>query len=57
MREHGFGVIHGGVNSLRFTPHFGVGTDEVDLLIDGVRRALVEGPRAAASPAVHAAAA
>jgi acetylornithine/succinyldiaminopimelate/putrescine aminotransferase len=57
LREHGYGVIHGGANSLRFTPHFGVGADEVDLLIDGVRRALVEGPRAAASPAVHAAAA
>jgi acetylornithine/succinyldiaminopimelate/putrescine aminotransferase len=57
LREHGYGVIHGGANSLRFTPHFGVGTDEVDLLIDGVRRALVEGPRAAASTAVHAAAA
>jgi acetylornithine/succinyldiaminopimelate/putrescine aminotransferase len=57
MREHGYGVIHGGANSLRFTPHFGVGADEVDLLVDGVRRALVEGPRAAASPAVRAAAA
>jgi acetylornithine/succinyldiaminopimelate/putrescine aminotransferase len=57
MREHGYGVIHGGANSLRFTPHFGVGTDEVDLLVDGVRRALVEGPRAASSPEVRAAAA
>ncbi|HKE47990.1 MAG TPA: aminotransferase class III-fold pyridoxal phosphate-dependent enzyme [Rhodanobacteraceae bacterium] len=54
MREHGYGVIHGGANSLRFTPHFNVGSDEVDLLVDGVRRALVEGPRATA---VHAAAA
>ena len=57
MREHGYGVIHGGANSLRFTPHFNVGADEVDLLVDGVRRALVEGPRAVSSPAVHAAAA
>ncbi len=24
MREHGIGVIHGGTNSLRFTPHFAV---------------------------------
>ena len=55
MREHGYGVIHGGANSLRFTPHFGVSADEVDLLVEGVRRALVEGPRAATS--VHAAAA
>ncbi|NCT67324.1 MAG: aminotransferase class III-fold pyridoxal phosphate-dependent enzyme [Rhodanobacteraceae bacterium] len=45
LREHGYGVIHGGANSLRFTPHFGIGADEVDLLVDGVRRALVEGPR------------
>ncbi len=48
LREHGYGVIHGGANSLRFTPHFSVGADEVDLLIEGVRRALVEGPRASA---------
>ena len=54
LREHGYGVIHGGANSLRFTPHFNVGADEVELLVDGVRRALVEGPRATA---VHAAAA
>ncbi|MEZ5463421.1 aminotransferase class III-fold pyridoxal phosphate-dependent enzyme [Dokdonella sp.] len=45
MREHGYGVIHGGTNSLRFTPHFAITDAEVDLLIDGVRRALVEGPR------------
>lgn len=45
MREHGYGVIHGGVNSLRFTPHFAVTSAEVDLLVEGVRRALVEGPR------------
>ena len=25
------GVIHGGANSLRFTPHFGIAGDEVDL--------------------------
>jgi acetylornithine/succinyldiaminopimelate/putrescine aminotransferase len=45
MRENGYGVIHGGANSLRFTPHFAIGEAEVDLLVDGVRRALVEGPR------------
>ncbi|HJT99006.1 MAG TPA: aminotransferase class III-fold pyridoxal phosphate-dependent enzyme [Rhodanobacteraceae bacterium] len=55
MREHGYGVIHGGANSLRFTPHFNVGSDEVQLLVEGVRRALVEGPRSAGT--VHAAAA
>lgn len=45
MREHGFGVIHGGVNSLRFTPHFRTTSAEVDLVIEGVRHALTEGPR------------
>jgi acetylornithine/succinyldiaminopimelate/putrescine aminotransferase len=45
MRERGFGVIHGGANSLRFTPHFGMTEAEVDLLVAGVRRALTEGPR------------
>lgn len=45
MREHGYGVIHGGANSLRFTPHFAVTSAEIDLLIQGVRQALTEGPR------------
>jgi acetylornithine/succinyldiaminopimelate/putrescine aminotransferase len=45
MRERGFGVIHGGVNSLRFTPHFAITTDEVDLLVNGVKQALLHGPR------------
>jgi acetylornithine/succinyldiaminopimelate/putrescine aminotransferase len=54
LREHGFGVIHGGVNSLRFTPYFGIRADEVDLVIDGVRQALTEGPRMS-RPAAQAA--
>jgi acetylornithine/succinyldiaminopimelate/putrescine aminotransferase len=54
MRERGFGVIHGGVNSLRFTPYFGIRPDEVDLVIDGVRQALTEGPRMS-RPAAQAA--
>jgi acetylornithine/succinyldiaminopimelate/putrescine aminotransferase len=45
MRERGFGVIHGGLNSLRFTPHFAITSGEVDLLVDGVRQALLHGPR------------
>jgi acetylornithine/succinyldiaminopimelate/putrescine aminotransferase len=45
MREHGVGVIHGGANSLRFTPHFKVTSAEVDLVIDHVRQALLKGPR------------
>ena len=45
MRENGFGVIHGGTNSLRFTPHFAITEAEVNLLVSGVRMALLEGPR------------
>jgi acetylornithine/succinyldiaminopimelate/putrescine aminotransferase len=45
MRLNGVGVIHGGTSSLRFTPHFRLGADEVDLIIEGVRHALVHGPR------------
>lgn len=48
MREHGFGVIHGGANSLRFTPHFNISEAEVDLVVEGVRQALVHGPRKSA---------
>ncbi len=45
MRERGYGVIHGGVNSLRFTPHFLVTSAEVDLVVAHVRQALLQGPR------------
>jgi len=45
LRERGLGVIHGGINSLRFTPHFGVTSEEIDLLITMVKRALLEGPK------------
>ncbi len=51
MREHGLGVIHGGVNSLRFTPHFGIESDEIDLIVAHVRQALREGPRKAQAQA------
>jgi acetylornithine/succinyldiaminopimelate/putrescine aminotransferase len=51
MREHGIGVIHGGVNSLRFTPHFGITSAELDLVVAAVKRALLEGPRKAESAA------
>jgi acetylornithine/succinyldiaminopimelate/putrescine aminotransferase len=45
MREHGIGVIHGGTNSLRFTPHFAITSEEVDLVVEHVRHALLNGPR------------
>lgn len=57
MREHGYGVIHGGTNSLRFTPPFTITESEVNLLIDGVRQALLEGPRQSKTDTKHAAAA
>jgi acetylornithine/succinyldiaminopimelate/putrescine aminotransferase len=47
LREHGIGVIHGGVNSLRFTPTFMVTSAEVDLVVDAVKQALLHGPRMA----------
>jgi acetylornithine/succinyldiaminopimelate/putrescine aminotransferase len=46
LREHGIGVIHGGVNSLRFTPTFNITSEEIDLMVGMVARALKEGPRA-----------
>ncbi|MDI1251985.1 aminotransferase class III-fold pyridoxal phosphate-dependent enzyme [Thermomonas sp.] len=45
MREHGIGVIHGGENSLRFTPQFAVTEDELTLVVSVIKRALLEGPR------------
>jgi acetylornithine/succinyldiaminopimelate/putrescine aminotransferase len=51
MRERGIGVIHGGVNSLRFTPHFHVTSAEVDLIVGHLRKALLEGPRKATAEA------
>lgn len=33
-RTRGIGVIHGGENSLRFTPHFAVTSEELGLLVD-----------------------
>ncbi len=51
MREHGIGVIHGGANSLRFTPTFTITEAEVDLIVDAVRHALLNGPRKQAAQA------
>lgn len=45
MRLQGVGVIHGGENSLRFTPHFNVTSEEVNLIVEQVRNAVVNGPR------------
>jgi len=45
LRRHGIGVIHGGANSLRFTPTFTITSEELDLVMEMVGRALREGPR------------
>ena len=45
LRSQGVNVIHGGENSLRFTPHFGMDEEELDLLVKLIGRALKEGPR------------
>ena len=41
MRRHGVGVIHGGRNSVRYTPHFAVTSAEIDLIVDATRAAVV----------------
>jgi len=48
-------VIHGGANSLRFTPHFAITEAEADLLVAHVREALLKGPRLQQSAAKAAA--
>src|SRR5690606_17521394 len=51
LRRHGLGVIHGGVNSLRYTPWFHMNEAEVDLVVELTRRALVQTPTAGRAPA------
>ena len=51
MREQGIGVIHGGENSLRFTPQFAMSEDELKLVVEMVMRAILEGPRVAQAAA------
>lgn len=45
LRQQGLNVIHGGANSLRFTPHFAMDSEELDLLVAMVGKALRDGPR------------
>jgi len=44
MRKKGINVIHGGSNALRFTPPFDINGEEVDLIIQATRDAIVNGP-------------
>lgn len=39
-RRHGLGVIHGGKNALRFTPHFAMTSEEIELVLRVVRQGL-----------------
>src|SRR5690606_31857727 len=39
MRRAGVGVIHGGKNALRFTPHFLITSEEIQMIV-GVMRTL-----------------
>lgn len=40
LRKHGIGMIHGGPNGLRFTPHFDITSSEIDLIVEGVKKGL-----------------
>jgi len=44
LRTHGINVIHGGENSLRYTPPFTITSAEVDLIVEATRDALLNGP-------------
>ena len=41
-RKNGLGVIHGGINALRFTPHFAITSEEIDMIVDIVRSAVIQ---------------
>ncbi len=48
MRLKGVNVVHGGENSLRYTPHFNLSSEEVDLMVEATRDAVLNGPLKAA---------
>lgn len=41
LRIHGVNVIHGGINSLRFTPVFGIKREEIELIVESVQQSLI----------------
>ncbi|MFK8028844.1 MAG: aminotransferase class III-fold pyridoxal phosphate-dependent enzyme [Gammaproteobacteria bacterium] len=45
LRKKGISVIHGGKNALRFTPHFRITSEEIDMMLAAVKDALINGPR------------
>jgi acetylornithine/succinyldiaminopimelate/putrescine aminotransferase len=44
LRLNGINVIHGGENSLRYTPPFTITSEEIELIVDATREALLRGP-------------
>ncbi|MBD3235687.1 MAG: aminotransferase class III-fold pyridoxal phosphate-dependent enzyme [Candidatus Eisenbacteria bacterium] len=42
LRTRGIAMIHGGRNGVRFTPHFAISSEEIDLIVDAVRDGLRE---------------
>ncbi|MEM1082084.1 MAG: aminotransferase class III-fold pyridoxal phosphate-dependent enzyme [Pseudomonadota bacterium] len=44
LRLKGINVIHGGENSLRYTPTFGITSAEVEMIVEATRDALLNGP-------------
>jgi acetylornithine/succinyldiaminopimelate/putrescine aminotransferase len=44
LRMRGINVIHGGENSLRYTPPFTITSAEVELIVEATRDALLNGP-------------
>ena len=55
MRHHGLNVIHGGENSLRFTPNFDLSSEEVALIVDVTKHAMLNGPVRASAEKAEAA--
>jgi len=55
MRFHGLNVIHGGENSLRFTPNFDISKEEVEIIVDITRHAMLNGPAKATAEKAEAA--
>ena len=55
MRFNGVSVIHGGENSLRYTPYFAITSEEVDLLVEMTRLAILNAPVKASEDAAEAA--
>lgn len=41
MRKAGIGVIHGGKNALRFTPHFAIQEKEIDLIVNTLKEVII----------------